>query len=112
MVPITTVPHLKPLMYFIPARWGFEGAIAPERVALATNHAWLIDLGRSDTSVPDFVEAGKFKCAVAQMASDSYQGAWGFTTYDQPYIPFLVLSGMTFVMLIALCIFLKRRDPV
>jgi ABC-type multidrug transport system ATPase subunit/pSer/pThr/pTyr-binding forkhead associated (FHA) protein len=112
MVPITTVPHLKPLMYFIPARWGFEGAIAPERLALAQNHAWLIDLGRSDTSAPDFVEAGKFKCAVAQMASDTYQGAWAFTTYDQPYIPFIVLSAMTFVMLIALCIFLKRRDPV
>jgi len=112
MVPITTVPHLKPLMYFIPARWGFEGAIAPERLALANNHAWLIDLNRTESSPADFVEAGKFKCAVAQMAADNFQGGWGFTTYDQPYIPFLVLTGMTGALLVVLCIFLKRRDPV
>jgi ABC transport system ATP-binding/permease protein len=112
MVPITTVPHLKPMMYIIPARWGFEGAIAPERLALATNHAWLIDLGRAAESAPDFVEGGKFKCAIAQMASDTLPGAWAFTTYDQPYIPFLVLGGMTAVLLVTLCIFLKRRDPV
>ena len=28
MVPMTTNPNLKPLMYIMPARWGFEGAIA------------------------------------------------------------------------------------
>ncbi len=112
MVPITTVPHLKPMMYIIPARWGFEGAITPERLALANNHAWLIDLGRTDSSPADFVEAGKFKCAVAQMASDNLQGAWSFTTYDQPIIPFLVLTAMTAVLLVTLCVFLKRRDPV
>ena len=112
MVPITTVPHLKPMMYIIPARWGFEGAIAPERLALVNNPAWLIDIGRNESSAADFLEAGKFKCAVAQMASDNLQGAWSFTTYDQPYIPFLVLTGMTTVLLVTLCIFLKRRDPV
>ena len=27
MVPMTTNPMLKPLMYVMPARWGFEGSI-------------------------------------------------------------------------------------
>lgn len=77
MVPMTTIPHLKWLMYFIPARWGFEGSITPERLALVTDTAWLINLGGSDSSPPDFVEAGRFKCAVAQLASDTLPGSWG-----------------------------------
>ena len=114
MVPMTTIPHLKPLMYLIPARWGFEGAIAQERLALATDPAWLIDLNRADkvTSDADFVEAGNFNCAVAQMAADNFQGAWGFTTYRSQWVPYAVLGGMTFMLIIALCIVLKRRDPV
>ena len=28
MVPMTTNPNLRPLMYLMPSRWGFEGAIA------------------------------------------------------------------------------------
>ena len=35
MVPMTTNPMLKPLMYVMPARWGFEGSIAHERLAIA-----------------------------------------------------------------------------
>jgi len=112
MVPMTTVPHLKPLMYVIPARWGFEGAIAPERVAIAQDPAWYIDLGTKDSSPPDFVEAGKFKCAIAQMASDTYAGGWGFTTYESTFLLYAVLTGMTFAILIILCVVLKRRDPV
>ncbi len=44
MVPMTTNPILKPLMYVMPARWGFEGAIAHERLAIAGQSAWIIDL--------------------------------------------------------------------
>ncbi|AUX31050.1 MULTISPECIES: FHA domain-containing protein [Sorangium] len=112
MVPMTTVPHLRPLMYIIPARWGFEGAIAPERLAVAEDPAWVIDLHRTDTSAADFIEGGKFKCSIAQMAADNYAGAWGFTTYDQTWIPFAVLAGMTVIILVTLCAVLKRRDPV
>ncbi|WP_434046942.1 MULTISPECIES: FHA domain-containing protein [Sorangium] len=112
MVPMTTVPHLRPLMYIIPARWGFEGAIAPERAAIAEDPAWVIDLHRTDTLPAEFIEAGKFKCAIAQMAADNYAGAWGFTTYDQTWLPFAVLAGMTLLILVTLCAVLKRRDPV
>jgi hypothetical protein len=112
MVPMTTVPHLRWLMYLIPARWGFEGTIAPERTAIVHDPAWLIDLGRKDTSAADFVEAGKFKCAIAQLAADNFQGAWSFTTYETNWIPFAVLGGMTVAILIFLCVILKRRDPV
>ncbi|WP_437639008.1 FHA domain-containing protein [Sorangium sp. So ce854] len=112
MVPMTTVPHLRPLMYIIPARWGFEGAIAPERSAIAEDPAWVIDLHRTDSIPAEFIEGGKFKCAIAQMAADNYAGAWGFTTYDQTWLPFAVLAGMTVIILVTLCAFLKRRDPV
>src|SRR5207248_11193772 len=44
MVPMTTNPMLRPLMYIMPARWGFEGSIAQERAAIASSPAWLIDL--------------------------------------------------------------------
>ncbi|WP_437666564.1 FHA domain-containing protein [Sorangium sp. So ce1182] len=112
MVPMTTVPHLRPLMYIIPARWGFEGAIAPERLATAEDPAWVIDLHRTDSLPAEFIEGGKFKCAIAQMAADNYAGAWGFTTYDQTWMPYAVLSGMTLLILVTLCVVLKRRDPV
>jgi ABC-type multidrug transport system ATPase subunit len=112
MVPMTTVPHLKPLIQIIPARWGFEGAVVPERQALSDSPAWVVDLNRGDSSPPDFIEAGKFKCALAQMSSDTYAGSWGFTTYDQPWLPFAVLGATTIGLLIMLCIVLKRRDPV
>jgi hypothetical protein len=112
MVPMTTVPNLRPLMMVIPARWGFEGAVAPERIALTNDPAWLIDLGKNDTSVADFVEAGKFKCSIAQLAADNFQGAWGFTTHETTWIPFAVLGGMTLAILITVCLVLKRRDPV
>ena len=75
MVPMTTVPHLRPLMYIIPARWGFEGAIAPERSAIAEDPAWVIDLHRTDSIPAEFIEGGKFKCAIAQMAADNFGDA-------------------------------------
>ena len=113
MVPMTTNPNLKPMMYVMPARWGFEGAIASERMAIANDVAWNIDLHKPDlTSLPDFIQNGKFQCAVAQVASDSLTGAWGFTEWDQLWIPSAALFATTVLMLIVLLIALKRRDPV
>lgn len=112
MVPMTTNPLLKPLMYIMPARWGFEGSIAHERQAIKDAPAWLIDLHTTTHSPPDFVLNGHFQCAIAQMASDSLAGAWGFVEWDSIVIPLGVLYGMTAAMLAALLVLLKRRDPV
>jgi ABC-type multidrug transport system permease subunit len=117
MVPATTVPHLKWLMYIIPARWGFESAVVPERHALEQDPSWLIDLQMQSSqagynSPNDFIEAGKFKCSIAQVASDSLAGGWGFTTYDSPWIPFAFQGATVLGLLVMLMIILKRRDPV
>ena len=118
MVPATTIPKLSMLMYAIPARWGFEAAVVPERNAIAKDAAWLIDLGTNKTSDPHFVYNGKFQCAIAQMASgppsdaNTLSGAWSFTTYEAAYIPYAVLWSMTISLLILILFILKRRDPV
>lgn len=113
MVPMTTNPMLKPLMYVMPARWGFEGSIAHERLAVAKEPAWFINLQNASlNSPPDYVFGGYFQCAVAQMGSESLKGAWGFSAYAQTWLPITVLLGMTAVMLVLLLILLKRRDPV
>jgi len=113
IVPMTTNPNLQYLMYATPARWGFQGSIAYERAAIAAQKAWNIDLHDPKlSSAPDFIDAGKFKCATAQMASDSLAGAWGFTSWDTYWLPPAVLAGMTVGMLVLLLVFLKRRDPV
>jgi len=113
MVPMTTNPMLKPLMYVMPARWGFEGSITHERDAIQNDPAWLINLHKPGlASAPDFVENGHFKCAIAQMASDTLAGGWGFINYSDIWLPFVVLYGMTALMLVVLLILLKRRDPV
>jgi ABC-type multidrug transport system ATPase subunit/pSer/pThr/pTyr-binding forkhead associated (FHA) protein len=113
MVPMTTNANLKPLMYLMPSRWGFEGAIAPERMAIAGAAAWNINLHKPDlTSLPDFVQAGVFHCAIAQVASGSLAGAWGFTEWDTPWLPSAVLFGTTFAMFVILLVALKRQDPV
>ncbi len=113
MVPMTTNANLKPLMFVMPSRWGFEGAIATERLAIATQPAWSIDLSKPDlTSVPDFITKGRFQCAIAQVASDSISGAWGFTEWSTLWLPAAVLYGMTLAMLLVLLVALRRRDPV
>jgi ABC-type multidrug transport system ATPase subunit/pSer/pThr/pTyr-binding forkhead associated (FHA) protein len=113
MVPMTTNPMLRPLMVLMPSRWGFEGAIANERMAIAASAAWNIDLHKPDlTSVPDFIQGGHFQCAIAQVASDSLIGAWGFTEWSSLWLPSAALFGMTFAMMVILLIALKRRDPV
>ena len=97
----------------MPSRWGFEGAIANERLAIAASTAWNIDLHKPDlSSAPDFVQNGKFQCAIAQVASDSLNGAWGFTEWDTLWLPSAVLFGMTLAMFVILLVALKRRDPV
>ena len=78
MVPMTTNPMLKPLMYIMPARWGFEGSIAHERLAIEKEPAWLIDLQNPTlNSPPDYVFGGHFQCAVAQMGSEIAEGRVG-----------------------------------
>jgi hypothetical protein len=113
IVPMTTNPLLEFPMYLIPARWGFQGVIAQERMAIADDPAWIIDIHKPDTtSLADFVIAGKFKCAEAQMASTDFNGAWGFANYTQTYLPPAVLTLMMLASLVAILIILKRRDPI
>lgn len=113
MVPMTTNPMLKPLMYVMPARWGFEGSITHERLALATDPAWYINLQNPSLNDPsNYVVAGFFQCAVAQVGSGQLQGAWGFTNYLDIWLPSTILFAMTVGMVVILLILLKRRDPV
>jgi hypothetical protein len=46
------------------------------------------------------------------VAADNLPGAWEFTTYESRWVPFAVLGGTTLALVFALCIILKRRDPV
>ncbi|MEB2313116.1 MAG: FHA domain-containing protein [Sorangiineae bacterium] len=113
MVPMTTNPMLEWPMYVMPARWGFEGVVAQERMAIANSPAWVIDVGKATADAPDsFVTAGHFNCATAQIAGTDFNGAWGFTHYDLLWLPPAVLGGLMVVFLITILIILKRRDPV
>lgn len=113
MVPMTTNPYLKWLMYIVPARWGFQGTIAQERAAIAGNPAWVIDLKKPDLNSPsDFVTGGRFECATAQVASMDFNGAWGFENYDLIWLPPTVLGSMMTATFIAILIVLKRRDRI
>jgi ABC-type multidrug transport system ATPase subunit/pSer/pThr/pTyr-binding forkhead associated (FHA) protein len=111
MVPMTTNPMLKWPMYLMPARWGFQGVVAQERLAIANDPAWIIDIKKPDTtSVENFLIAGKFHCAEAQIASNDYTGAWGFTDYQAYWLPPSVLGGIMLITLVFILIILKRRD--
>ena len=113
MVPMTTNPLLQIPMYAIPARWGFQGIIAQERMAVANNAAWVLDLKKPDVTAADnFVFQGKFRCAEAQMASLDFNGAWGFTDYEKFWLPPAVLLVMMVVTFLAILVILKRRDSV
>jgi ABC-type transport system involved in multi-copper enzyme maturation permease subunit len=113
MVPMTTNPMLQIPMLIMPARWGFQGIIAQERMAVAANPAWVLDLKKPDVTAPDnFVFQGKFHCAEAQLASLDFNGAWGFTSYQQAWLPPVVLTVMMVVTLAAILLALKRRDSV
>ena len=81
MVPMTTNSLLKWPMYVVPARWGFQGLVAQERLAIANDPAWVMDLGKPELSSPaDYVTSGKFDCATAQIAGDNFNGAWALRT--------------------------------
>jgi ABC transport system ATP-binding/permease protein len=111
LVPMTTNPMLKWFMYVMPARWGFQGMIAQERIAIANDSAWIIDIKKPDTSsVENFLVAGKFRCAEAQIASLDFNGAWGFVDYQLFWLPPAVLSAMMVALLLLILIVLKRRD--
>jgi len=113
LVPPTTIGNLSYLMYIVPARWGFEAAITPERVAIKDDPGWLIDVGVKETDATNYVFDGQFQCAIAQLSADNFNGAWAFSRYeDMPAIPFIVMLGGTFVLLVVLSAILKRRDPV
>jgi ABC-type multidrug transport system ATPase subunit/pSer/pThr/pTyr-binding forkhead associated (FHA) protein len=113
MVPMTTNPMLKWFMYGMPARWGFQGMIAQERLAIANDAAWIIDIKKPDTtSAENFLFAGKFKCAEAQIASLDFNGAWGFTDYKLFWLPPGVLIGMMLGLMVVILIILKRRDSI
>ncbi|HVW25166.1 MAG TPA: FHA domain-containing protein [Polyangiaceae bacterium] len=113
MVPMTTNPLLKWPMLIMPARWGFQGVVAQERQAIVNDPAWIIDLKKPDlSSAPDFLFSGKFQCAEAQIASDTFNGAWGFVNWQSAWLPPLVLTAMMVVLLGSILVFLKARDPV
>jgi ABC transport system ATP-binding/permease protein len=113
MVPMTTNPLLEWPMYLMPARWGFQGVVGQERLAIADQPAWLIDIKKPDVTSPaDFVFQGKFRCAEAQIASADFNGAWGFTTYTNIWLPPVVLLGMSLLAFISILVILKRRDSI
>ena len=113
MVPMTTNSLLQWPMYAMPARWGFQGLVAQERLAILTDAAWVIDIKKPDlTSVENFISAGKFRCAEAQIASSDFMGAWGFTNYNLPWLPPVILASMMLLTLLVILIVLKKRDAI
>jgi hypothetical protein len=113
MVPMTTNHLLAWPMLLMPARWGFQGIVAQERLAVQNTPAWIIDLQRPDlNNVENFITAGKFHCAPAQIASDTLNGAWGFTAFESVWLPIAVLGSMLVVVLGAILIVLQRRDSI
>lgn len=107
MVPVTTNTWLEWPMQLVPARWGFEGVVRPERQAVSALPAWRIPLSGAPDSVSDFIEKQQFSCALAQMESSHLVGAWGFAS--PVYLPALVLIAMTVVCLGLVILALKRQ---
>ena len=72
----------------------FRLATAPIFVpSIASNSAWIIDIKKPDTtSAENFLFAGKFRCAEAQIASADFNGAWGFVDYQLFWLPPAVLT--------------------
>jgi hypothetical protein len=113
MVPMTTNEMLKWPMYLMPARWGFQGMIAQERLAVRDAPAWVIDLKRPELNdVTNFISAGKFRCAEAQIASDGLNGAWGFVDFQLAWLPPAVLGTMMLGVLLVILMILRHRDRV
>jgi ABC transport system ATP-binding/permease protein len=113
MVPMTTNPWLEYPMMIMPGRWGFQGVVAQERLAVSSDPAWLLNIGKPDLNAAEnFIHGGKFDCAIAQVAGTDFNGAWGFVNYAQAWLPFAVLGGMLIVQFATILLLLKRRDSV
>ncbi len=132
LVPVTTNPLLEYPMLVVPARWGFEGSIAAERVINATQKEWLFNLPKGKEALPAEImdklflkEIGdhlQFNCPRAYIGAVQgpntvgsqfpFDGAWGFTNWQQTWLPFAVLGGMTLVTLIIMMSVLRSKDPV
>ncbi len=113
MVPMTTNQLLEIPMLVMPARWGFQGLVAQERLAVQNDPSWIIDLQRPElNSLDNFITGGKFHCAPAQIASDSLNGAWGFTAFESTFLPIGVLGAMLVVVLATILVLLRRRDSI
>src|SRR5690606_32094858 len=110
MVPVTTNPLLAPLMWFIPARWGFDGVVRTERALVDELPGWSIPLPDAPTSLPDFIYQEKFHCALAQLQSSDLPGAWGFGSGEwATHLPWLVLTSMTALLLALVTLILRQR---
>jgi ABC transport system ATP-binding/permease protein len=113
LVPMTTNAWLQWPMYLMPARWGFQGVIAQERLALTKDPAWVVDFNKPALeSAADFVSRGRFGCAKAQIASDTLYGAWGFESYEASWLPPLMLGLLTASVLTGIVRLLRRRDRI
>ena len=136
LVPMTTNPLLEYPMLAIPARWGFEGAITPERMLNASDPGWLYTINKTGMlATPEAasyfdqlflkdVDSAhvQFVCAKAEVGAKEgvntvasifpFDGAWGFTEWQAQWLPYAVLGGMTLVTLILMMIILRRNDPV
>ncbi len=135
LVPMTTNQILEYPMWAVPARWGFEGSITPERLLNASESGWLFTLPKSkeladpnaaalleQLFLKDNGDKLQFVCAKAEIAAKQgansvngnfpFEGAWGFTEFSQQWIPFAVLGTMTQFTLIMMMIILRRKDPV
>jgi len=132
LVPVTTNALLEYPMLGVPARWGFEGAIAPERVLNSVEKEWLFNLPKGKEALPPDImdrlflkEVGdhlQFNCPKAYMGAVQgtnsvgpqfpFEGAWGFVEWQSQWLPFAVLGGMTLVTLIIMMMVLRRKDPV
>jgi ABC transport system ATP-binding/permease protein len=107
MVPVTTNAFLRIPMFTMPSRWGFEGVIRAERLAVASADGWMIPLKGVQDSPPDFISSEAFQCALAQMQSRDLTGAWGFS--GAAWLPSAVLCSMTVALLSAVIVLLSRR---
>jgi len=132
LVPLTTNPLLEIPMMTMPARWGFEGAIAPERLVNMGQKEWLFNLPKGKEALPadvmdklflkDVGEHMQFNCPKAYIQASTaannvggqfpFEGAWSFSEWQQTWMPFAVLAGMTLFTLTIMMIVLRRKDPV
>ncbi|GAC1580648.1 MAG: hypothetical protein NVS3B20_11470 [Polyangiales bacterium] len=133
LVPMTTNPLLEIPMMGVPARWGFEGAITPERFINADQKEWLFSLPKAKEAIPSNImdqlflrdngDTLQFVCAKAEVGARQgantvpgggfpFEGAWGFSEWQQVWVPYAVLGGMTLVTLVVMMIILRKKDPV